>query len=108
MSRDELAEGAVPPEDRRDPEPRGKVAETNEWVRSGAGGGGGPTFTQGGIMPGGTEFESWKRPVKGDPNNKLPATNPIRPIGVPDTSPPKEPSGSAEPTSAETEHKRRG
>lgn len=99
-----LAEGAVPPEDRRDAEPNSMVRETNEWIKSGDSGGGGPVFTMGGIMPGGTEFESWKN----DPEGKLPPGSPTRPIGAPDNSPPVVPTGSTEPTTAETEHKQRG
>ncbi|MGQ0744436.1 MAG: hypothetical protein ACT4OS_08910 [Acidimicrobiales bacterium] len=104
-----LAEGAVPPEDRRPAEPgRGLIAETDEWVKSGSSGGGGPVFTAGGIMPGGTEFESWKRPLKGDPDAILPAGSVTRPIGAP-APPPEEHVDQGEPVPGpETPNKRRG
>jgi len=45
----------------RAPKPQGAVPETGDAYVSGPGG---PTVTQGGIMPGGPEMEGWKRPVK--------------------------------------------
>lgn len=38
--------------------PEGAVPESDDFVS----GEGGPTMTQGGAMPGGSEMEGWKRP----------------------------------------------
>ncbi|MEW6154395.1 MAG: hypothetical protein AB1673_10470 [Actinomycetota bacterium] len=46
--------------DEQTPEHKGVVPKSGEYVS----GPGGPTMTQGGIMPGGPEMEGWKRPVK--------------------------------------------
>ncbi len=45
--------------------PKGSVPETDSMVREG-----GPTLTQAGAYPGGSEMEGWKRPTgnKTDPN----------------------------------------
>ncbi len=40
------------------PEPRENLAEQPDWV----GGEGGPQFSQGGMGPGGSEMETWKKP----------------------------------------------
>ena len=44
----------------RAPKHEGVVPKSGEYVS----GPGGPTMTQGGVMPGGPEMEGWKRPVK--------------------------------------------
>jgi hypothetical protein len=51
------------------PRSEGTVSESNEWVT----GSGGPNFTQGGMMPGGDEMESWKKvnPNDGDTEQPL-------------------------------------
>ncbi len=40
----------------------GQAPDSPDWVS----GPGGPTITQGGVMPGGPEMQSWKRPLKQD------------------------------------------
>ena len=39
------------------PRSEGTVSESHEWVS----GEGGPNFTQGGMEPGGSEMENWKK-----------------------------------------------
>ncbi|MCA1692501.1 MAG: hypothetical protein ABR540_12700 [Acidimicrobiales bacterium] len=50
------------------PEPQGTVAEGEEWVK----GEGGPAFTQGGMVPGGSEMENWKKVVTDDSSQEPP------------------------------------
>ena len=54
------------------PDPQGTVADSGDQNVKGPGG---PTMTQGGMMPGGPEMEGWKRPVKdeleGEPEESL-------------------------------------
>ncbi len=40
------------------PQPEGTVPESEEWVT----GQGGPSFSQAGMSPGGSEMENWKAP----------------------------------------------
>lgn len=42
----------------------GQLPRSGEFVS----GPGGPTITQGGVMPGGPEMEGWKRPLKDEVN----------------------------------------
>lgn len=51
------------------PRSEGTVAESEEFVS----GEGGPSFTEGGMMPGGDEMESWKKtnPNEGDTEESL-------------------------------------
>ena len=51
------------------PRSEGTVSESNEWVS----GDGGPSFTEGGMMPSGSEMENWKKvnPNEGDTDENL-------------------------------------
>ncbi len=49
--------------DRREPG-EGMLPDSADFVRPP----GGPSLTQGGVMPGGPEMESWKRPLKDEAN----------------------------------------
>jgi len=55
--------------DKEAPRSEGTVSESHEYVS----GEGGPNFTQGGMVPGGSEMENWKKvnPNEGDPEVSL-------------------------------------
>jgi hypothetical protein len=55
--------------DKEAPRSEGTVSESHEYVS----GDGGPNFTQGGMSPGGSEMENWKKvnPNEGDSEQSL-------------------------------------